>query len=145
MVSNLQGVVSTSGRLNLANTVDTDGNGLPDWWEKEFFNQWTGVNPDGDPDNDLMPTGAEWLAGTNPTNSSSLLEFSSIAVTANSSITLQWPSVAGKHYRLLGQTPGMAGFSQLLQTNIAANPPLNTEVRTNAGAGSLLYRLQVEP
>ena len=33
-LASLQGVVKTGGRLNLARTVDSDMNGLPDWWNK---------------------------------------------------------------------------------------------------------------
>jgi len=49
---------------------DSDGDGLPDWWET-----LVGLNPGsdrdangayGDPDNDGLNNWAEWLAGTNP-------------------------------------------------------------------------------
>ena len=37
VIPGLQGLVHNSRRLNLQRMVDTDGNGLPDWWEFEYF------------------------------------------------------------------------------------------------------------
>jgi hypothetical protein len=92
-----------------------------------------------------MTTLAEWQAGTNPTNTASVLEFRSLGVTTNSGLTLRWPSVEGRFYRLLGQTNGLGGPMRVLRTNIAATPPLNEELTTNTGSGFQLYRLQLEP
>ena len=33
-------------------TGDTDGNGLPDWWELKYFGVLTGTDPNADPDHD---------------------------------------------------------------------------------------------
>jgi alpha-tubulin suppressor-like RCC1 family protein len=46
-------------------TVDSDGNGLPDWWELKYFGH-TGVNPLVDPDGDGYSNLQEYLNGTNP-------------------------------------------------------------------------------
>jgi subtilisin family serine protease len=142
---NLQGVVSTGARLNLARTVDTDGNGLPDWWEQIHFNQLTGTDPNADSDDDKMSHLAEWLAGTNPTNAGSVLTFTSINQTTSNTVALKWPAVEGKYYRLLGSTGPLTGFNHVLRTNIAAKPPFNTETETNASSAMRFYRLQVEP
>jgi hypothetical protein len=37
----LQGWARTGGRLNLQRLVDTDANGLPDWWKLKHFGQLT--------------------------------------------------------------------------------------------------------
>jgi hypothetical protein len=56
--------------LGLANWTlgDTDANGLPDWWELNYFNVLTGTNPNADPDHDGASNLFEYLTGTNPTN-----------------------------------------------------------------------------
>jgi hypothetical protein len=50
---------------------DTDGNGLPDWWELKYFGVLTGTPPDGNADHDGASNLFEYLTGTNPTNASS--------------------------------------------------------------------------
>ncbi len=50
---------------------DTDGNGLPDWWELKYFGVLTGTDPNADPDHDGASNLFEYLTGTNPTNASS--------------------------------------------------------------------------
>jgi hypothetical protein len=52
-------------------TGDTDGNGLPDWWELKYFGVLTGTDPNADPDHDGSSNLLEYLTGTNPTNASS--------------------------------------------------------------------------
>ena len=61
--------------------------------------------------------------------------------------TIQWPGVAGSHYRLerstnLHATPA---FAVTVRTNIPATPPVNTETDTNAtSTGPYFYRVGVE-
>lgn len=72
-----QGLKTNSwlGSLDPTNpdSTDTDGDGLPDWWEQLYglsINDATGDNGTwGDPDNDGLNNLAEYLAGTNPLNS----------------------------------------------------------------------------
>ena len=58
---------------NDSDSVDTDGDGLPDWWEQLYgldIHDATGINGAwGDPDNDGLDNRAEYLAGTSPRNS----------------------------------------------------------------------------
>ena len=46
---------------------DTDGNGLPDWWEIQYFGH-IGIDPNADPDGDHLSNLQEYNLGTNPTN-----------------------------------------------------------------------------
>lgn len=45
---------------------DTDGDGLPDSWEQQYFQHITNGDPNGDPDGDGRDNLTEYLAGTNP-------------------------------------------------------------------------------
>ncbi len=45
---------------------DTDGDGIPDWWELEHFGSITGADPNGNPDGDLYDNFEEYIRGTDP-------------------------------------------------------------------------------
>jgi subtilisin family serine protease len=142
----LAGKVVTGGQLNLARIVDSDANGLPDWWELEHFGHLTGTNPNADPDGDGASNLAEFLAGTDPASAASVLRLAALPTGIQNQIKLQWPSVAGRFYRLVSGTNLLTGFGSTVQTNIAATPPLN--VFTNVPPGDAktdFFRLQLEP
>ena len=145
-VSSLSGKVATGGRLNLARSVDSDGDGLPDWWEQQFFGHLTGTDPNADPDHDGASNLAEFLAGTNPTNFNSALRITAMRAGGTNGVVLEWPGVAGRYYRLLRATNLFNGFNTFVRTNLAATPPLNTVTdAAPASAGPRFYQLELEP
>jgi subtilisin family serine protease len=145
VVPGLQGLVHTGGRLNLQRMVDTDGNGLPDWWELEYFGHLTGTDPNADPDHDGMSNLAEWIAGTNPTNAASNLRLTLVSATNSGSIVVSWSSVAGKTYWLQRSTNLLTGFNSIVATNIVATAPTNTQTDTVVLPGSArFYRVGVQ-
>ena len=126
VIPDLQGRVHNGRRLNLQRIVDTDGNGLPDWWELQYFSHLTGTDPNADPDQDGMNNLAEWIAGTNPTNAASSLWLTLVSATNSSDTVVSWSSVAGKNYWLERSTNLLTGFNAIVSTNIAATAPTNT-------------------
>src|SRR5579859_6031270 len=145
VVAGLQGLVHNSGRLNLQRIVDTDGNGLPDWWELQYFGRQTGTDPNADPDHDGMNNLAEWIAGTNPTNAASVLRLTLVSATNANNVVISWSSVAGKNYWLARSTNLAAGFNTVVSTNIAATAPTNTLTDTAILPGNTrFYRVGVQ-
>jgi hypothetical protein len=80
---------------------DTTGNGLPDVWELENFGT-VGVDPQADPDGDGTSNLMEFLAGTDPNNSSSAFR-PTVARQADATV-VSIPTVPGRTYRLLGSS-----------------------------------------
>jgi hypothetical protein len=61
-------VIPLNGELDDAirhDYADTDGNGLPDAWEQQWFHQ-AGIDASGDADRDGVSNATEFLLGTNP-------------------------------------------------------------------------------
>ena len=144
-ITDLQGLVYNGRRLNLQRMVDADGNGLPDWWELQYFGHLTGADPNADPDHDGMNTLSEWIAGTNPTNAASVLRLRLVSATNDNNIVVSWPSVAGKYYWLERSTNLLTGFNSIVGTNLAATAPTNTLSDTTVLPGKArFYRVGVQ-
>lgn len=96
------GKVKSGGRLDLLKIIDTDDDGLPDWWEQEQFGTLARTGPE-DTDGDGFGNLAEFLAGTSPVSGASRLSFLSAVEVANGSgsdFVLRFPTVAERRYRV---------------------------------------------
>jgi hypothetical protein len=124
---------------------DSDGDGLPDWWESQYFGQ-QGTHPLNDSDSDGLTDAQEYAAGTDPLDSESVLAVVAIVPT-ETGILLEWTSAAGKTYRVLRSSDLSAGAEDfsVVEEGILATPPLNTLVDTgDTGTGMHFYRVQIE-
>ena len=116
-------------------TPDSDGDGLPDAWEMQYF-KTLAYGPLDDPDHDGMNNLAEYLAGTDPTDPKSKLALD-IHVVGNE-VRVSWPATTNatqylqSRYNLdqsngswidlrtnLTQVPNSGGYTDQLSTNPA--------------------------
>ena len=110
----------------LPDSTDTDGDGLPDAWETQYF---IDAAPMDDPDGDGMPNVNEYLAGTNPADPTDALRVSQTRL--GDGMLLQWePSAYGRTYTVL-YAPSLSEPFRILESGIAY--PRNHF--TNAAAG----------
>ena len=124
---------------------DTDGDGLPDYWESEHF--WNPSSPNtgsGDFDHDGMNNRGEYLAGCNPTDPGSCFEFIETEGLEGGGIEVRWKSIAGHYYGISRSVNLFDGFVPL-ETGIPATAPVNMyRDRTATGDGPYFYRIAVE-
>jgi hypothetical protein len=145
--ASLSGKMTTGGRLNLLGVVDTDGDGLPDWWETDYFGNLTKTGTQ-DSDADRFDNLAEFLSGTSPTNPSSYL-----AITQSSRGTgaaanhfkIGFPSVEDTSYQILWSADLMNW--SILGTTVIGTGSLIEVVDQNAlsTASKRFYRLYPIP
>ena len=86
--------------------VDTNANAIADAWESMYFPAGGVVatdDPDGDGHNNLQ----EYLSGTDPTNSLSVLRFLEVS-SGTGGISMVWGVVGGRSYRVVATT-GLVG------------------------------------
>ena len=76
--------------------TDTNGNGLADSWEADYFGAGVVVDPNGDPDLDGMSNLQEWIAGTDPLDGASYLKIDSLSV--GTGATLNFGAISNRTY-----------------------------------------------
>jgi hypothetical protein len=91
----------TAGRDNNSDNLDSDGDGLPDWWEDQYgFDKYSDLDAEEDADGDGMNNRQEFLAGTDPRDPDSRFEIFEWRVENGTDLILEWSSVPGRSYRV---------------------------------------------
>jgi hypothetical protein len=82
--------------LRIRSWVSSDGSGLPDWWELQYFGH-TGVDPDSDPTGDGTTVWEDFEQGLNPTNFNLPSGINNVqaALTSSNSVLLTWSPAPG--------------------------------------------------
>jgi hypothetical protein len=99
-------------------------------------------------DNDGMNNWLEYLAGTNPTNASSVFKITSAQVLSGTQFVLRWLSVSNRLYDVTHAANLATGIGAFIPvpgaTNLAPTPSVNTWTDSMSGASvPAFYRLRV--
>jgi hypothetical protein len=86
------------GNYSMDDDYDIDNDGLPDSWEIEFSGTYTGMNALADSDQDSFDNIEEYIAGTVPTNKTSVLAVNSLHYDAGGPATIWFDTVTGRVY-----------------------------------------------
>lgn len=127
-----------TGTNNPANP-DSDGDGLPDVWEMQYFGNLNyGANDD--PDHDGLSNYQEYLAGTNPNDANSVLRVTDIGA-GSGQVHLTWNSVAGKTYTIYSSSQLDGPYAPVLTMPSAGDGQTSTNLTGSASAQ--FYRVGV--
>ena len=96
-ITNHSGLIEVLYATGVPTDPDANANGLPDDWEQEFFQGQT-VDPDADQDGDGTSNRMEYIAGTNPTDRSSV--FKPTGTFSEGLYRLPMQTVAGRTYKV---------------------------------------------
>jgi hypothetical protein len=108
-------------------STDSDGDGMDDEWEVAYFGNLA-RDGTGDFDGDGQTDLAEFLAGTDPTNTGSILRVVSLTSPAGGATTIYWSSVPGKSYRVQYKNEvDDANWTDLPGTVVASNTASSKE------------------
>jgi hypothetical protein len=120
--------------------------GISDSWRLLWFgtvsNMVSAANAD--PDGDGASNWAEYVAGTNPNDATSVFKFAAGGTYAPSAFSLQWPSVINKHYSVQARYNLTTGDWYTLATNIVGTGQVIQWTDNSASGKSEFYRAIVQ-
>lgn len=118
---------------------------VSDQWKTNFFCSASKLESDeeADPDHDGVPNWQEYLAGTNPTNALSRLEFSSTGVQSDQ-IVLRWKGAPGRVY-VIERSIALTGAPWIpVSTNVCAEAEISGMAASLSTAESQFYRIRLQ-
>ncbi len=153
VISGTNGILSDEEfvELDVTNSIDSDGDGIPDWWMQQNFGHATGQAGDktraqDDFDGDGMSNGAEFLCGTDPTDPLNYLHLLSVAPLGDDEM-ISWAAIGGINYVVQSTTNLSSGFNDISPIITPDND--GTETYTDAGAATnsapRFYRIRLGP
>jgi subtilisin family serine protease len=144
-VPELVGKTTTGGRLDLHRLADATGNGLPDWWEDEYFGG-AAVDMTSDPDADGQSNFDEFVAGTNPLDGASHYRVTTAGWSEPWRFELSVPSITGRRYQLESSpTLDMGSWSELGTSLQGTGDPLSfDDFQLASPDPARFYRVRVD-
>ncbi|MBX3739698.1 MAG: SUMF1/EgtB/PvdO family nonheme iron enzyme [Akkermansiaceae bacterium] len=145
----LSGDVDTGNneiQFSLLLWIDDDRDGLPRWWEEaNGLSDSDPADSNLDSDGDGFSNRHEYLAGTDPRNSSSMLRVGEIAqrpIENGGGVSVSWVPTPGRRYKL-ERSYDLRNWTMIVE-DVEASPPLNTVVDGDVPPdGKAFYRLTV--
>ncbi len=128
--------------------LDSDGDGLPDWWEIAYFGDASSALPGADDDGDGQDNGNEYVAGTHPRDPASSFRILAITRTQDGAAAVTWSCVPGRVYQVLwSAAPAGPWDAGLPGSRIVAGPgqaALSFTDPATSRPPARFYRVRVE-
>ncbi|MBC2606159.1 lamin tail domain-containing protein [Pelagicoccus albus] len=138
VVEDAEGISGSFQYATVQDATDSDGDGLPDYWESLYALD----SAEADEDNDGQSNIAEYLSGTSPIDPNSNLKIQSDAVDSDGYINYQWQSVSARNY-IVEQSVDLVDWVEAEEV-LATTSELQTG-RVEAAVGSKTFiRIRLE-
>ncbi|MCF7849689.1 MAG: S8 family serine peptidase [Kiritimatiellales bacterium] len=140
----LTAVCASGGRLNLAKSLDSDSDELPDWWELRYAPNLNTMNGGSNLDGDRVTDLGEYRTQTLPNQSSSqwAVRLDSQPASENS-LQLRWSSHAGCSYRVLASDNLLSNGFSTVTGLLPATPPINEWSVSPANAPTHFFKIEL--
>ncbi|MDF7801930.1 fibronectin type III domain-containing protein [Pontiellaceae bacterium B1224] len=134
-------IINTLTELEFFKASDYTARGTPLYWLEGYG--LTDADDELDSDGDGLAGWEEYIAGTVPTNSSSLLEVNSIELTTNG-VVLSWQSVPNKIYSIITNTSLSVANKGTAVSGIIADSAETSVTSSIPSAASVFFEIGVE-
>jgi subtilisin family serine protease len=131
---------SAGGRINLANSLDTDADQLPDWWETQYSPNLTTMNSTSDFDGNGFSDISEYRTESLPNQAQSKWIVDQTATGAQPQ--LEWSSQDGVSYRILA-TDSLTTPFQPISGLLSSTPPRNEWPIPATNAPAQFYKIEL--
>jgi hypothetical protein len=96
---------------------DSDGDGMSDLWETQYFTNGVAALPGENADGDVHSNLEEFISSMNPTNALAYFQITDLAPMGTNGFVVEWPSVAGRLYRV-NRTASLTNGFQTLEDDL---------------------------
>ena len=124
--------------------LDNDGDGMLDQWELNYFKTIAKADRSTDYDSDGFLDVSEFIAGTNPLDSESLLRFLLPVDVIGEKVLLRWESIPNTRYRVERNNGNLSSW-EILASGLLADTKRMSYIDSRINNGQpVFYRLIVE-
>ena len=121
---------------------DTDADGLPNWWELQYFGGVTNASPSDLSSNGINTIEETYIAGINPTNPAASFMLSNLQALSSESV-LEWAGVSGRVYTVYWTSNLLSGFGSALTSGLPWTSGAFTD-STHSAEQKGFYKIEVE-
>ena len=127
--------------------IDTDYDGMPDWWERHNTGNRTAMNAASDSDGDGKSNLSEYVAGLDPLDPNSRFEIIGTDMTSDAQgplFRVTWKTVSGRRYNVHTTETLANAWSAIPVATMIGNGTVQTCSIRRVGMAKLFVRIEVE-
>ncbi len=121
-------------------TPDTDSDGLPDWWETQYYGGATNAIPGATASNGVNTILETYIAGLDPTDPNAAFLISDLTALTSGPV-LGWNATSGRVYAIYWTSNLLSGFGAPWKTNLTGAAYTDT---THSATDKGFYKIEVQ-
>ncbi len=122
--------------------TDSDGDGLPNWWEDTYYENETAADPTAIASNGVNTVLETYIAGLDPTDPDAAFLISDLTAPVSGPV-IGWNATSGRVYTVYWTSNLLSGFGSALTNGLPWTPAIFTDT-THSAEEKGFYKIEVE-